>query len=312
MIPLRLIQEVKNISAESKTRKELVRIQDFLDRIRQWMRDHSLLEVMTKPIRIGATNEPGIESFKVTGTHFSGWLQSSPELAMKTLLAQGSGDVFQITPAFRDDLNSSWHQSCFIMLEWYRLGMSMMDLIAETAEFMCFLHEYPWASVDIVYELEEQFGLNSHSTLKEYQACTRQLGLASTSASLNDCLDFLIDQIVRKMSKHNHWMVFYRYPPTQATLAEVDSKCALRFEWFLNGIELGHGYQELVNSAEQKKRFKQWSETRDELNMKQVDIDYEFLSCLDACSAMSGVAFGLDRLFSVLEKSKTCHWIQKA
>ena len=288
------------MSAASKIRSDLIYISDFLAAIRGWMARKGILEVVTCPLRSGANNEPGIASFFVDGKYTQGWLQSSPELAMKVLLSQQSGDIYQITSAFRDDPAGRWHQACFTMLEWYRVGFDMQQLMQETSEFLTFFLDCPVITLHLVDALQETFGIDHTTSDGAVRELCLKMGYDGIDLSRDDCLDFLEDRLISDHTAQDTWLLVHHYPPSQCTLAQADALQSYRFEWFYNGIEVGHGYKELISQEQVRERGEIWSQRRFELGLPVVTMDDAFLSCLDQCPQMSGVAFGLDRLFAVI------------
>ena len=269
----------------------------FIQSLRAWLDNQGLTEVFTAPIRAGATNDVGIQSSPVKSQFINGWLQSSPELAMKVLLARGSGDIYQICTAFRDEAISDWHKSQFMMLEWYRIGYSMRDLMKECVALLSQIIDAPYYSIDISEQLETVYGINALSSPGTIVKKANELGL-SNSDDAAFAMDVLVDRIIRNASCHDCWLEAYNYPASQPALARIKDGKALRFEYFINGIEVGHGYEELTDPQEQRERFSVWSKDREKLGLVAIDLDESFLSALGEMPKSSGVAFGLDRLWS--------------
>ncbi|MDP1880261.1 MAG: EF-P lysine aminoacylase EpmA [Parachlamydiaceae bacterium] len=243
------------------------------------------------------------------------YLHSSPEFAMKRLLADGLGDIYQLSHVFRDGEFSEKHNPEFTMAEWYRLGFSLEEMIEETCEFIqLFLGHLPcrivnyrevflqFTGIDYVHVSENELFLFIKEKDISYYPSVFEEG---KDALLNLILGSYIEPFLGK----NELFVLAYYPASQAALAKKrqhqDETVAERFEIYYQGIELANGYHELTHGEEQRKRFEESNEMRRFLGKKSLPIDEHFLSALqkglpDCC----GVAVGFDRLMMLRQKQK--------
>ncbi|MCH9608875.1 MAG: Elongation factor P--(R)-beta-lysine ligase [Chlamydiales bacterium] len=222
------------------------------------------------------------------------YLHSSPEYGMKRLLAQGVGDCYQLGHVFRDFESGERHNPEFTMVEWYRCGFTLEELIEESAQLISlFLGEktyriLPYEEAFYTYAKHFPSSIDKRDTLFADEVEPKLEGLV-----------FLID-----------------YPPEQACLAKTCVKeeevVAERFEVFYNGVELGNGYHELANRLELKERLMVANEQRLRLGKERYPLDEYFLeaSIPDCC----GVAIGFDRLMMLktaalhIEEVIPFHW----
>jgi len=277
---------------------------------RSFFAERGVLEVDTPALVRHAVTDRHIHSAQVRlpGHVAPLFLHTSPEYAMKRLLAAGSGDIYQIAHVFRGDEASRLHNAEFMLIEWYRCGQSMQQLMQEVALLAATLLGLP---------LEAPF-----ETLSYQQAFQRELACAPLTASdaalralaererldptlaahcdRDQLLDWLMASAVGPRLGAERLCFVHRYPASQAALARLDPedpRVALRFELYYRGIELANGFEELADAAEQRARFETDREQRRRGAVPAPDMD---LALLDALAAglppAAGVAMGFDRL----------------
>lgn len=283
----------------------------ILKKIRKFFDDRGVLEVITPLIRQTASTNPYIKPIKAG----FGYLQTSPEYAMKELLANGSGCIYQICKAFRDDEVGSKHNIEFTMLEWYRVGFNLEDLIAELEEFFINI-----AGVSKVVKLSykqvfkkilnfDPFNFKKYDNnflialILEYKKIINLTENQLTNLSRDDLLNIIFGFLIEPSL--NDFVIIYNYPETQAELAKIETvngvKVAKRFEIYYKGLELANGYYELQDKDEQLARFERDCKTRQQLGLEEIAIDVKLLSALDkGLPECSGVALGVDRLFMTI------------
>ncbi|WP_119329069.1 EF-P lysine aminoacylase EpmA [Cysteiniphilum halobium] len=295
----------------------LIRRTEYITKIRKFFAQRGVLEVDTPLSYSYPVSDPYIDAFAIETQSGTRFLQTSPEYAMKRLLAQGSGSIYQICKAFRDDPKAQYHNHEFTMLEWYRVGLDDEALREEIAQMLLVLN--PQSSIEYFsYKaLFHQFiGINPHAadliTLQKlvYQHVGDIQGLANPNVI--ECLDLLFTHVIEPKLKAHQFVFVYDYPEVQAALARVmpDSSgqvVAKRFELFYQGVELANGYYELISATEQAKRFQDDIHLRQALGKTLVPIDQDLLACLDQIPECSGVALGLDRLIMCLEEYADIH-----
>ncbi len=212
------------------------------------------------------------------------YLHSSPEYGMKRLLAQGIGDIYQLSHVFRDGERGSRHHPEFTMVEWYRIGFTFEQMIEETLAFLRLFLNEPLAEALTYRDAFETLG---GKPLEEVQD-----------------KDALFAFEIEPQLGKNGFTVLTGFPASQAALAQVrwDGKemVAERFEIFYKGMELANGYHELTDPNEQEQRLLEANSARKALNKPQYPIDHHLLVALhrglpDCC----GVAVGFDRLMMI-------------
>lgn len=230
------------------------------------------------------------------------WLHSSPEYAMKKLLAKGLPDIFQLGHVFRDGESGNRHHPEFSMAEWYRIGISFEEMMHETCDFIqLFLGQIP---VELLsYQQAFQQFLNI-DPLTASDAQLFDLAKDHSYPSLKDegrdaILNLLIATFIEPHLGQNKLTVLYHFPASQAALSKVVGSVAERFEVYYLGQELANGYHELSDSAEQRQRFARSNEMRDE---PLLPYDEPFLEALDQLPDCCGVAVGFDRLMMLRHK----------
>lgn len=233
------------------------------------------------------------------------WLQSSPEFAMKRLVASGAEAIYQITPAFRIGERGNQHNPEFTMLEWYRRGDDMQAGIRLLSEFASELLAAPSAEVKTIgHACQEHMGTNllklSATELKTQ--CVAAGITIPTSVEANDWdtwFDLLFSELVQPKLGHKTPVIVHDYPASQAALAKVrpNSEVAERFELFIRGVELANGYHELQDADELMHRNKSVNDQRRHDGKSQLPQDSRLLDAMrSGLPACSGVALGFDRL----------------
>ncbi len=242
------------------------------------------------------------------------FLQTSPEFAMKRLLAAGCGSIYQICKAFRPGESGRLHNPEFSILEWYRVGYTVQQLMDEVAELIAMVLNQPSLIKSVkkisYTELFEQVtGLNPlFFQYKEYVSYAIK---NSISDAISLCehdhsmwLDFIFSHQVQPVLKNMPLCMVFGYPAIQSSLARINlenNAIADRFEVFVNGVEMGNGFFELADAKEQEKRFDRENQCRADHGLMTVEKDQLFLQALKVgLPDCSGIALGLDRLLMIL------------
>ncbi|MDQ7089144.1 MAG: EF-P lysine aminoacylase EpmA [Methylococcales bacterium] len=291
--------------------------------IRQFFAQRAVLEVETPLLSQATGTDPQLDFFKSSYHHSpcqqTLYLQTSPEFAMKRLLAAGSGSIYQLCKAFRNGESGRFHNPEFTLLEWYRVGFNLSELMDEVALLMKTLLE-PTLNLKNVIKIAykdlflQKTGLDALTYSPEhYQNYAHNQAIPEAIALCGDDLDLWLDFIfshkIQPTLLGNNLYLVHSYPASQASLArinEIDSKIADRFEVFIKGLELGNGFFELADAAEQNSRFEHEISVRAKNNRPSVTKDLNFLAALeeglpDCC----GVAIGVDRLLMLLTEVTT-------
>ncbi len=291
--------------------------------VRAFFYQRSVLEVETPLLCHATGTDPQLDFFSTAYHHVPSkkemkskdfFLQTSPEFAMKRLLAAGSGSIFQICKAFRNGESGRFHNPEFTILEWYRVGFTLPQLMDEVAELMVEVLQGSYIINDIqkisyVELFEQTTGLNP------LVFCQESYSLYAANNSISDAitlcgkdhsmwLDFIFSYKIQPILNDQSLYMVYGYPVIQSSLARINkdnSAIADRFEVFINGIEIGNGFFELADASEQEQRFDQENKSRAQGQLLQVDKDQLFLDALRfGLPDCSGIAIGLDRLLMIV------------
>ncbi len=282
----------------------------LLATVRSFFAERGVLEVQTPVVLRHAVTDVQIHALRVDNAAGARWLQTSPEYPMKRLLAAGSGDIFQVCPVFREGELGRLHNPEFTMVEWYRTGFGLPQLMQETAALVAAMLETGGKSAPPAEALtySEAFlralGCDPLTApLSQLAALAGQHGLAASSvedATRDDLLDFLVAVVVGPTLGRGALTGLHHFPASQAALAQLDAldaRTALRFELYAEGIELANGYVELASAAEQRARFEADRAERRRRGLPAPDIDLRLLAALEAgLPACAGVAMGFDRV----------------
>ena len=276
-------------------------------KIRAFFNALHYLEVDTPLLGKSTNTDIHIQSIQATTCDRPVYLQTSPEFAMKRLLAAGSGSIYQICHAFRDEEKGRYHHPEFTLLEWYSCGFDYQALMTQLEELIGSLLDvtlpFQRMSYFECFKTHLQLDLKSAS-LDDCRQCVSQHipGIDTLQLNRDDCLDLLISQVISKQFKG--FTFVYDYPSSQASLSKLKQSnpdVAERFELFFNELELANGFSELTDSKEQRIRFEQDNARRVESGVQTYPIDEDFLQALEqGMPECAGVAVGLDRLLMVM------------
>lgn len=280
-------------------------------RIRAYFAAAGVLEVETPILSNAAVTDPVLSSLTTAGRGpgLAGplFLQTSPEFAMKRLLAAGSGPIYQICKVFRDDERGRHHHPEFTLLEWYRPGWDHRQLMSEVADLVRVALGRPDLAVEQVgYRdlFRDRLGVDPWSvTPDDLRRTALAVGIADADAldlDLDGWLDLLLSHRLAPELGRECMTFLYDYPPSQAALARIRPgahPAAERFELYLGGVELANGFHELTDAREQGRRFDADLAARRRQGLPTPPRDERLLAALDAgLPDCAGVALGLDRL----------------
>ncbi len=273
----------------------------MLARVRNFFSERDVLEVDTPLLSPAA---PVATHIDVMTVHFAnggrGYLHTSPEYAMKRLLAEHPIDIYQLSHVFREGEISDRHNPEFTMIEWYRMGFSLQQLIDETTNL---IELFLGPQKPIFFTYRELFlkycGFDPfHITAEELHPTW------SLDTSLDYQMSFKIQPQLEGL------VIIQNFPPSQAALAQLKKEgshlVAERFEIFFNGLELANGFHELTDPIEQRRRFENDIQERKALRKPSLPIDEAFLAALEkGLPDCSGVAVGFDRLLMLHQKASS-------
>lgn len=305
----------------------------LLARIRRFFDARGVLEVETPLLSAGTVTDPHLHSLSVDRRPGEArfYLQTSPEFAMKRLLAAGSGPIYQVCKAFRADESGRRHNLEFTLLEWYRPGFDHHRLMDEMDAFLAAtLGAEPAERLTYGRAFERHLGFDPHTAdLDRLRQAAQQAGIDAPGfdGTRDDWLHLLASHGVepelgrasstsstrtRARTKTDgppfRPTFLYEYPASQAALARVrpagvdpagrpTPAVAERFEVYVEGVELANGFHELTDADEQRRRFEADREQRRRLGLEVPPVDERLLAALAAgLPDCAGVALGVDRL----------------
>ncbi len=287
--------------------------------LRSFFDGRGYLEVET-PLRVPS---PGLELHLAAIPAGGRWLNTSPEYQMKRLLVGGLERIYQIGHAFRDDERGAHHVCEFTLLEWYRAGASLGDLMAETEALVAhvarevrgdtLLTGVDGAPVDVApgwERLAVAEALRRHAGVEAtgqedgptLAARARAAGweVPHDATDWDEVFSRLLVEAVEPRLGRGRPTLLWRYPARCAALARLDPRdpmVAERFEVYAGGLELANAFGELTDAAEQRRRFARDVAERERLGRTAHAMDERFLAALqEGMPEASGIALGVDRL----------------
>jgi lysyl-tRNA synthetase class 2 len=285
--------------------------------IRRFFDDRGVAEVTTPVLGASGVSDLHIQSLSLVDDGQSWFLQSSPEYSMKRLLASGSGSIYQICPAFRAGELGSKHNTEFSMLEWYRVGYSLEELVAEVATLLqqtldvsqVQTSEFRFTTYRELFT--SRFDVNPHDagieTLRGLifaeNLTADHIDNIDDDATRNECLDLLFASCIEPGLDEPTFVL--EFPAGQAALAKIAANdqydvVARRFELYWQGMELANGYDELKDPAELRQRFEKNNTQRVARGLIEMAPDKKLLASMSELPDCAGVAIGLDRLVMLL------------
>ena len=306
MFEVKLIPDVEDWKPTPSWEKLRLRAR-LLARIRAFFDARGVMEVETPLLSAATVTDPHLSSMS---SLYEGpgatdgrklFLQTSPEYAMKRLLAAGSGPIYQISKAFRNGEAGRHHNPEFTMLEWYRPGFDHHALMDEMDVFLDVTLGAPPAERLTYGEVFRRYaGVDPHgASTTDLGRRARELGLEEMPGT-DEQLDLLMTHLVEPHLGRAGPTFLYDFPPSKAALARIrpgNPPVAERFEVYLEGVELANGFHELTDATEQRRRFEADLEKRRLVGREEVEIDERVLAALAAgLPPSAGVALGVDRL----------------
>jgi lysyl-tRNA synthetase class 2 len=290
---------------------------DMLRRLRDYFDRESVLEVDTPALSQAAVSDIHIESLTVTSslTTAALFLHTSPEFCMKRLLASGYPDVYSICRVFRDAELGRGHQPEFTIVEWYRLGFDLGEMIADTISAIATALGEPTLA-DNSESANYRDVLIAACGIDPIEASVSELADASDAdddlrrtigGERDDWLDLLMTTRVAPSFAADKLTVVKHYPASQAALARLcpdDVNVADRFEVFMGAVELANGYVELTDAKIQAQRIANDQAARTRRGSPLRPHDQSLIAALESgLPACAGVAMGLERLQMMHDKT---------
>ena len=297
----------------------------MLARTREFFAAREVLEVETPILSSAATTDPNLASLatRYTGPRFATglalYLHTSPEFAMKRLLADRVGAVYQICKVVRDGEAGRLHNPEFTLLEWYRVGFDYQRLMDEVAELVSYVMAPRLASgapEKLSYRdaFRRYADIDPHAaSINGFADCASRHGITIPASMPRDDLDpwrdLLLTHVVEPQLGRGGMTFLYDYPASQAALARVRGEnppLGERFELYIEGIEIANGFHELGDADEQRRRFENDITRRQAHGLPAVPMDERLLAALrNGLPECSGVALGFDRLVMLATGAKS-------
>ncbi len=273
---------------------------------REYFAATNTLEVETPTLSRAAVTDVHLCSIQAQACGQVRYLQTSPEYAMKRLLASGCGDLYQIARVYRDGESGRFHNPEFTMIEWYRVGIDHHTLMNDVEQLIAALlpaHRSSERAERVSYRDAVQLHAGVDALDDPPSVLIGALTHAGVAVPANlhqdrdACLDLIVGTMVGPKLGRDRLTFIHDFPASQAALARVQGRVASRFEAYLDGIELANGFYELIDVQEQRKRFERDNVDREHRGLPIMPIDERFLAALErGLPDCAGVALGFDRL----------------
>lgn len=281
----------------------------LLTQLRHFFAARGVMEVDTQLLSHCAVSDPFIDTVEANYRAFPGaeteplFLQTSPEYAMKRLLAAGSGDIYQLGKVFRNGEAGARHNPEFTLLEWYRLGWNLEQLMDEVQTLVAgVLPQLTFQRIRYRTLFRQRVGLDPlQASLVQLKAVAAEAVETGFEDEDRDTwLNLIMSHIIEPTLEQGVFV--YDFPASQAALARryrdaEGGEVAARFELYVDGLELANGYDELTDAQEQAQRLQADQHQRAALGLPQRPLEQRLVAALRAgMPPASGVALGVDRL----------------
>jgi lysyl-tRNA synthetase class 2 len=312
--------------------------------VRRWFDAKGFSEVQPSALQVSPGNETHLHGFKTAlilpdGSLHDAYLHTSPEFAMKKLLAAGESRIFTLTSVFRNRERTALHAPEFVMLEWYRAYaplerliedcVAVIALAAHVAETKAFVHCGREASpfdpperLTVGDAFRRYAGLDIYDSLPvngraDTEMLARQAKDSGVRVAPDDDWSDIFSRILSERVEPNLGLgrltVLHAYPASEAALAQVnpiDPRIAERFELYCCGVELANAFHELRDPGEQGRRFAARMKEQQRIFGVSHPIDEDFLAALADMPDASGAALGFDRLIMLATGAKRVESVQ--
>lgn len=283
--------------------------------IRAFFSKKGVLEITTPILSHAGNTDVFIQSVSAQFCHQgqakTGYLHTSPEFAMKRVLADYQIPIYQICQVFRDNEKGHKHNIEFTMLEWYRPNFTLDNLADELGELLSITlgKSLPFKRYRYAQAFMDTLGIHPFdadiATLKA-TALRHNIRL-DMGNDKQGWLDLLFSHLIEPKLGFDLPTLITDYPVATASLAKIATDddgfdVAKRFELYINGLEIANAYDELINGDELLARFLQDNTERKNLGLPTMPIDMNLIHACDKLPPCSGIALGIDRLFMVREK----------
>lgn len=266
--------------------------------LRHWFDEHLYLEVPTPALVASPAMESTLEGVPAA----DGWLRTSPEFALKRVVAAGLPRIYEIGPCFRADEHGRWHGREFTMLEWYRAGASLPDLMDEVEALVATAARALGVAPPTRWErITVRDLFRRHTGLDLAHATPAQMSPDDPDDADHAFFRRWVNDVEPQLT---HPTFVTEWPASQAALARVHERpewpVACRFEVFLGGVELANAFLELTDADEQRRRFHASNAARAAEGRPPHPLDERFIAAVGRMPPTSGIALGVDRLVAAL------------
>ncbi|WP_128253325.1 EF-P lysine aminoacylase EpmA [Falsirhodobacter deserti] len=289
-----------------------------------WLEDEGFIEVDPAALQASPGNETHLHAFGTQAIGNDGrprpmYLHTSPEFAMKKLLAAGETRIAAFSHVWRNRERGALHSPEFTMLEWYRVGQDYTVLMNDCAAFLRLAAEAagstvlrfrdhacdPFAQPErlSVADAFARAGVDLLATVTpegtDRDALAAQAPLrVDADDTWSDIFSRILSEKIEPHLGHGRPTILDRYPVAEAALARPaeDPRVAERFELYACGVELANGFGELTDPAEQRRRFLAEMDEKARIYGERYPLDEDFLAALHHMPPASGIAMGFDRL----------------
>jgi lysyl-tRNA synthetase class 2 len=293
--------------------------------LRQWFADQGFVEVDTSALQVSPGNETHLHAFATEwigpdGKRARRYLHTSPEFAMKKLLAAGEEKVVSFARVFRNRERGPLHAPEFTMLEWYRAGAPYEAVMADCAAVVAKAARAAEAAklrwrgvaadalaapeqITVADAFAKHAGIDliaNHEDRDRFSSAAASIGVrVAADDTWSDIFSRVMSDRIEAKLGIGHLTILRDYPLSEAALARPKPgapRLAERFELYACGVELANGFAELTDAAEQRRRFVADMDEKQAIYGERYPIDEDFLAALAHMPEASGVALGLDRL----------------
>ena len=294
----------------------------MLAQLRAFFAERGVLEISTPILSHHGNSDVFIQSvaahFLAAGKPKRGYLHTSPEFAMKRVLASYQHPIYQICQVFRDNEQGKRHNLEFTMLEWYRPSFDLHMLAKELETLIAVVlgHCTHLSSLSFVrLRYSEVFirHLGIHPLTASCETLRQTAQHHDINLDMGDdhqgWLDLLFSHLIEPALGFDAPTLITDYPPATASLAKIATdadghQVAQRFELYIHGLEIANAYDEVLNGKELLERFHQDNLMRAKLGLPTMPIDTHLIHACDDLPPCSGIALGVDRLFMI--RQDTC------
>jgi elongation factor P--(R)-beta-lysine ligase len=278
--------------------------------IREFFHLEGFVEVETPTLLATPALELHIDAIHAA----NGFLRTSPELHMKRLLADGCSRIFQMGPCFRNGERGDRHNPEFTMLEWYRADADYLDILRDMRRLIPFVCQAVHGSTRLLYRGQSIELSGDWHRLTVQEAFTRWAGWDPVVAYDADRFDLDTVTKIEPNIPVDRPAILTDYPAPAAALARCrqgSPPVAERWELYAGGMELANAFTELVDAAEQRRRFQECAEERRSMSKEIYALDEEFLAALEhGMPPSGGVALGVDRLVMLLADASSIEQVR--